>query len=153
MTRNTSNQLDVGFYSYSYGLESPSNGDWAFYLWANASGYGINSGWYPINGDPAVGNYLSLGTFGASPDYSMWHDVKVTLTDSLVGFYLDNSLLAEYDVGQVIPVPIEDYHLVWMTWGQRDLDNITVSPIPAPDTLALLAIGLTGLGFSRYKKA
>ena len=39
------------------------------------------------------------------------------------------------------------------TTGLRGIDNINVSTVPEPATLALFGLGLAGIGFSRRKKA
>jgi hypothetical protein len=150
LTRQTlgRQQLDVGLANTFY-EHANDPGSWQFYPWVSTNFYGINVWWVPGAG-PAVFHSSVLGTF--SVDWSIWHDVKMTLDESIAKFYFDDLFLYEYNVSQDIPVPIENFHLFWQTFGQRDLDNITVTGVPEPSTLLLLGSGLAGLGGVAWRR-
>jgi hypothetical protein len=72
------------------------------------------------------------------------------LTDHVVGDWsiYSNSFIADGNTATLTFSSI-DRHL-W-TYGNF-LDNVRVSAVPEPETLALLALGLIGLGATRKKQ-
>jgi len=93
----------------------------AMYVWENQ--YGIYYHW-SNDGINYVSGSSTLGAFTAQPD--TWYKVTMTLKGALAKFYVNDLFVFEYDISTVIPFPIENFHLYWSTWGQRDLDNIKV---------------------------
>lgn len=150
MSRNTTQQIDVTLSSSLLGQPTVA-GDWAVGFGINHNNYTLSYYW---TSDGV--NWSSdgvFGTFQGSADWSEWHDMKLTLTGNLVKPYIDGSFIGQqFDLGQLLPVPVNNFHFGWMTWGQRDIDNITVTAIPEPGTYAMMLAGLGLLGLAQRRR-
>jgi len=98
-------------------------GAWQFYFWFDQVGYGVWH-YYTPDGVAQFCDSYYLGSFTIQP--GIWHKAKLALAGSLVKLYIDDQFILEFDFREVIPFPLENFYLSWMTGGQRDLDDIKV---------------------------
>lgn len=94
-------------------------GDYLVCYWFSPDGV---SGEY---GEPLKGNTELVVESG------IWYKTKTVLRGDYARFYVDDSLICVYNIGE-LPFTIDDFHLYWGTWGQRDIDNIKVYKTPPP---------------------
>lgn len=116
----------VDFYATNYYHTStwtPSAGDFVFMINAE-DGSVYASYYYWSDTSNYVYDHIFLGSFASQP--WTWYKVKVVLIHGLADYYLDDQFIASYDFGAVIPVPIENFHLWWTTWGWRDIDDVSI---------------------------
>lgn len=109
---------------------------------------------YTLDGSNYVVASETLGTTTYIAEPNTWYHTKLTLVEGLATLYFDDQYIFEYDFGAVIPISLENFHMYFMTLGQRDIDNIRVDPVPEPTTILLLSSGILSLaGFRRkFKK-
>jgi len=107
-----------------YGVPGP--GGFAFAISTDGTQYGIYYHW-TSDGIDYVSGMSILGTFTTQPN--IWYKGTLKLVGTFAEFYVNDSFVFEFDISTVIPFQIENFHMYWSTWGQRDLDNIKVSTL------------------------
>jgi len=101
---------------------------------------------YSADGVSCETGMVDLGQITIPIQPGLWYKIKDVLNGKYVSFYIDDSLIFEYDVSS-LPFVIDDFFVTWTTWGQKDIDNIKVSTLPPTHTLAINS-SPTGVAFT-----
>lgn len=156
----TGGLCDAGGYSCAGGLavlddaNSPFNGRFATPEGAGNSNWldSFDSQVMTLTVDPG---YTSIGFYMTDPN-----DMGGRLTVGGVTFTFDDIFGSAQPDGSVYYISLYDEaglgDIVFYTNDESDgygIDNVTVGRVPEPGTLALLGLGLVGVGLSRRRKS
>jgi hypothetical protein len=118
--------------------------NWSLYWYTDIGYYspypvlGLYGHWFgqPLTNPNYPYIYPDPPVYGPFPLAYQWYDIKVTLINGITKFYVDGVLIDECDIGSLIPpILTEPFHFGWLTWGQRDIDNIVVQDVVIPVTI------------------
>lgn len=129
--------------------------------YAHGTVSGANTAYNWVGHSPIYIDWMGTGTFNFKGAYwtSVWQDQNLTFkgfTNSSL-LYSSNS----YAINSQTPLWIElnwvgiDRLVIANTGSQWAMDNFTfdTQPVPEPATLALMGLGLAGVGFARRRRS